>query len=183
MKLLANNIHKHQPIDIYHSRKREEPGFSETIIRFKNGDQIIVNKLCYLAVHALSRQNKTYDYIVRSLASDELVQEFWKPLDRLADLLHCSGVGEYRPDLIQKNKLTAPMRSIPHHQRFTHLRGIYKACTPFASPKSYLLIDDVFTSGATTLSIAEQLLLHNHKSTVDIFSIADCVTANHPGWL
>jgi ComF family protein len=58
---------------------------------------------------------------------------------------------------IQKIKSTVPQTSLLREERLKNPKGAYQALTPMESPTKVVLIDDVFTTGATLEECAQVL--------------------------
>ncbi len=76
----------------------------------------------------------------------------------------------HQPQLLQRIKETAPLYELKRSQRIAELKGSFIAM-PEAKGKNILLLDDIFTTGATA-EICSQMLLKNQANSVSYLSVA-----------
>ena len=75
-------------------------------------------------------------------------------------------------NLLIKNKVTVPQTGLGRQQRLTNIRGAFTVqCPQKLDGKKVLLIDDVYTTGATVNECARVLLKAGAKF-VDVLTVA-----------
>jgi predicted amidophosphoribosyltransferase len=79
------------------------------------------------------------------------------------------------PFLLERTRPTNPQTQLSEDERRKNVRGAFTVTTPeHLVDKNVLLIDDVYTSGATTEECAHELL-RNGAAAVDVFTLARAV--------
>lgn len=74
--------------------------------------------------------------------------------NRAAKLLGCA----VNPTLLVRTRETASQISLPRHEREENLRGVFGAAGTIDSSYTYIVIDDVITTGATLQAAIDALL-------------------------
>ena len=112
------------------------------------------------------------DLIVRALGHAECTakssarDKIWSTL---AEHLH----GEYLPNALRKTRSTRKSTSMRRHERFKEAQNTYEVAQPNAITKacSILVVDDVYTTGATVQEIKRALLQVNPQANIYAFSL------------
>ncbi len=80
-------------------------------------------------------------------------------------------------NVIRKIRETAPQSALPYHERLTNLRGAFRVSQPeLVKNKRILLVDDIFTTGATTNEVSKTLLRAGAK---EVYVAVVAVTPYH----
>jgi len=129
------------------------------------------------------------------------------PLDRLGQTLAAHFHCHYRPYILRKSRPTLSNKGLDRHQRETQLKNVYSIAPealapqtlPAASPNApaplsiaafmpasghpppFLLIDDIFTTGATIRAIIHTLRQNFPLSPLQIFTLAKADYTPIPG--
>ncbi len=144
----------------------EYDSFSKKIVlKFKNGDTTyIAEQLAGWMYRAAKDAFSKADVII------PVPIHFWKRLKRKynqAELLArelsvMSGV-PYKPNLLHKIKVTKPQEGLNRKQRLKNLAGSF-GMSENMYERNVVLIDDVFTTGATANECAKVLKKHGAKN-------------------
>lgn len=116
------------------------------------------------------------DFIVRALGHAELNAENTdKPLDRIAKKLSVILGAKYEPSILQKKNVLKKSTSISGSERASQVKGVYTLNKKIkvdnnVIPK-FLIIDDVYTSGATTGDITRAIIDSYPNAQVYIFTL------------
>jgi ComF family protein len=102
----------------------------------------------------------------------------YNPAEVLAGLI-ASMLGRPLVDALVVSRKTADQDSVPGAARWSNVVGAFAARTQLALTGSVLLIDDVFTTGATA-DACSSLLLGQGASEVSVLVAARAVRRNHP---
>ena len=79
------------------------------------------------------------------------------------------------PWLLSRTRPTSPQTKLSREERRANVRGAFRMNTPaLAKGKRFLLVDDVYTSGATVEECA-RTLYQNEARSVDVFTLARVV--------
>ncbi len=79
------------------------------------------------------------------------------------------------PWLLSRTRPTPPQTQLSREERRANVRGAFQVNTPaLAKGKRFLLVDDVYTSGATVEECA-RTLYQNGARSVDVFTLARVV--------
>lgn len=73
--------------------------------------------------------------------------------------------------LVKRVKNTAPLKTMNGKERKYHLKGAFQVCTNIVKYNKVLLVDDIYTTGATIDAIAEQL---KHSGVKELFFLSIC---------
>lgn len=93
------------------------------------------------------------------------------PLDLLGQNLSTTFSCQYLPSLLRKSKTTLSNKGLTREQRETQLQNIY-SITPLPNTQPILLIDDIFTTGATTRAIIQALRESSPNNPIEVFTLA-----------
>jgi len=152
-------------------------GIKQEIWAFKDGVNEAVKRWSNKAVE-LADNFPNIDVVVRALGHSELeVLGSDKPLDKLAlDLADALGA-VYQPSLITKDCKLEKSTKLSASDRKLQIQGVYSAHLE-KLPKSklekltFLIVDDVYTSGATTNEIYRAISEAYKEAGVYIFTLA-----------
>lgn len=73
--------------------------------------------------------------------------------------------------LVKRVKNTIPQKSLNDRQRKDNLKGAFQVCTNIVKYKKILLVDDIYTTGATVDAVAEVL---NGAGTKEVYFLCIC---------
>lgn len=150
---------------------------SDAIQHFKYHHRLSVGKM--LAEIGASRNPFTaqhYDVIIPVPLHIKRLR--WRGFNQ--SLLLAQAIGEKEkivvdPFLLERTRSTAPQTQLSEKERKNNVRGAFMVSDPDRLQRScILLIDDVYTSGATVNECA-RLLRHNGATAVDVFTLARAV--------
>jgi ATP-dependent DNA helicase RecQ len=116
------------------------------------------------------------NYVVRALGHAELkVETNNKPLDETSAKLASKIGAKYLPNLLSKKKTLKKSTSISGAERANQIKGVYTLSIPpilntNENPK-FLVVDDVYTSGATTGEITRAIVEAFPNAQVYIFTL------------
>lgn len=131
----------------------------DAVMRLKYQNDIgIARKLAeYLEILVLS-SNWTFDIIVPiPLSSQKLEERGYNQASRLAKPLAALLEKPYRPDALTRIKEISSQVGLDRRSRLENVSNAFRANPKIAKEKSILLVDDVFTTGATLESAASEL--------------------------
>jgi len=151
---------------------------SEAIQHFKYQRNLSVGKaLATLAATHFSFSDEDYDVIVPvPLHIDRLR---WRGFNQ--SLLLSRVIGRTRkikvdPFLLARTRSTAPQTQLPEKERRENVKGAFTVVSPKRIQKQrVLLVDDVYTSGATVRECANALSYEGAR-IVDVFTLARAVS-------
>ncbi|EPU1980110.1 ComF family protein, partial [Escherichia coli] len=109
-----------------------------------------------------------------------------KPLDKLAlDLANTLGAS-YKPELIQKNRELVKSTKISAAERLAQVRGAYSVSSanisaPESTKITFLIVDDVYTSGATTNEISRAISETYPEASIYIFTLVKTIFRTEAG--
>ena len=152
-------------------------GIKQEIWAFKDGMPDTVKHWKSKAVE-VAENFPNIDVVVRALGHSELeVLGSDTPLDKLALNLADALDAAYQPGLIKKNSKLKKSTSLSAAERKSQIQGVYTANLENL-PKSksenltFLIVDDVYTSGATTKEIFRAISETYPGASVYIFTLA-----------
>lgn len=93
-------------------------------------------------------------------------------LDHLGVKIAHAVSGSYQADCLAKIKEVPKLTTLSKAERMTALSQAYKFSIPDRLPKRLLIIDDIYTSGATTLAILSAVLKAVPSCDISIFTLA-----------
>ena len=94
------------------------------------------------------------------------------PLDLLGQNLSATFRCQYLPSLLQKSRTTLSNKGLTREQREIQLQNIYSTPHPLPNNQPILLIDDIFTTGATTRAIIQALRQSSPNTHIEVFTLA-----------
>ncbi|WP_431214625.1 hypothetical protein ACQ86N_07550 [Puia sp. P3] len=100
------------------------------------------------------------------------------PLDLLGQKLATSFNCQYLPSHLQKSKPTLSNKTLSREQRETQLQNIYSISRSLPTHHPILVIDDIFTTGATTRAIIHALRQSSPNTPIELFTLAKATYPN-----
>ncbi|MDO4732778.1 MAG: ComF family protein [Bacillota bacterium] len=104
------------------------------------------------------------------LSAQRYLERGYNHAEMLSSLLAAEIGLPHRPELLIRSRNTAHLAKLSPQQRFRELRGAFFA-EPGCAGRSILLVDDIFTSGATA-SACTQALLKAGAKAVYVLTVA-----------
>ena len=150
-------------------------GIKQEVWAFKDGSISAINRWVSKATE-LTNIFPEIDFVVRALGHAELSPEGRnKPLDRLSRALARSLDARYVPEALIKNRVLQKSTGINSAERLAQVHGAYSlkrhaAISSFKQPR-FLVVDDVFTSGATTGEIQRAITEAYPTAQVFVFTL------------
>ena len=146
------------------------------IHQFKKGNEqamrhFIIRALQYLEPHKMDDEL----LVLRALHSYETkAQDLLSPLDRLGDSIATVFGCSYYPGLLQKSRVTQPIKSLNIRQRMAELDNAYQINPNLfdLNERKVLIIDDVVTTGATACAIIKAILTYFPRAKINVLSLA-----------
>lgn len=151
-------------------------GIKQEVWAFKDGTDAAISRWCN-KTKELAEFFPKIDVVVRALGHSELKAiDAKQPLDRLANSLAASLGARYKPELIEKNRKLLKSTSVNANERLAQVRGAYsvryeKTSAQESSKLTFLIVDDVYTSGATTSEISRAISEAYPESNVYVFTL------------
>jgi len=112
------------------------------------------------------------DIVLRALGHNELVTKK-NNLCTLSEIIAKKIGADYLPSFLKKSQATLKSTKLSRPQRYSQINGLYESSNDFQSKKdiSFLIVDDVFTTGATTNEIARALHQTHPNAKIYIFTL------------
>jgi ComF family protein len=150
---------------------------SEAIQQFKYQRRLSVGKiLAEIGANTCSLVDQQYDLIIPVPLHRERLR--WRGFNQALILAQAIGQKSHvpvNPFLLERTRPTNPQTQLSEDERRKNVRGAFTVTAPEQlADKTVLLIDDVYTSGATTEECARELL-RNGAAAVDVFTLARAV--------
>ncbi len=145
---------------------------AHAVARWKNYTSSVANEL------------PPVDYIIRALGHAEMqVTQPESALDFLCNQLACALGAKYLPDLIKKTRPLKKSTGLGKTEREAQLKGVYEVDTSCIEQtdllgKSILIVDDVFTTGATTNEISRAINRVLDGVSVNVFTLVKTLYRN-----
>jgi ComF family protein len=109
----------------------------------------------------------------RGFNQSYLLIDSWKSISK--PMVDEMGSIPVKTDILVRNKDTLPQAGLGRQQRLTNIKGVFKVRVPeIVFGKKVLLVDDVYTTGATVNECA-RVLLKAGAQTVDVLTAARTV--------
>jgi len=139
------------------------------VLDFKSGSKDSEERWAAL-IKRFSSYFPKVDIVVRALGHKELLTKENK-LSALARVLAHSMNASYEPDLLTKSQATIKSSSLSKYQRIEQIKGLYSAKKNVISKYnlSFIIFDDVFTTGATTKEITRAI--HDSYPNAKVFIV------------
>lgn len=123
----------------------------------------------------IAQQLPQCDVIVRALNSNELHADITSPLNDICKSIERTSDAVYLPQLLKKTRNTDKSINMSRRERLEKVRGIYqfspsRELESFSRPR-ILIVDDVFTSGATTSEITRAIHEVLPQAIITIFTL------------
>ena len=154
-------------------------GIKQEVWSFKDGVLPAVNRWMGKAVE-LAESFPDVNIIVRALGHAELTAESnGKPLDKLGSALAETLHAEYFPASLKKSKVLQKSTGISAADRAAQVEGTYSLIVPndilnMDRPR-FLIVDDVYTSGATTREIQRAITEACPSAQVFVFTLVKTI--------
>ncbi|HVD99448.1 MAG TPA: hypothetical protein VNB90_14665 [Cytophagaceae bacterium] len=131
---------------------------SNLLISFKNNEPTdIIDEFCEWASTELSKEKIKVSIIVRALRSKETKVNTEIALDILGHRLATSLGASYKHDILKKTRFTYPLKRLEFNERPTEINNTYYFDYDCSEEDSILIIDDIYTSGATISEIIRSI--------------------------
>ncbi len=137
------------------------------VLKFKNGDTTYISGLLAGWMYRAAKEEFSKADIIIPVPIN-----FWKRLKRkynqsellARELSKLSGI-KYEPDFLKKIKETKPQEGLNRKQRLKNLAGSF-GMKENMYEKNVILVDDVFTTGATANECSKVLKKHGAKNVI-----------------
>lgn len=155
-------------------------GIKQEVWAFKDGNEGAIDRWVNKTIE-LSESLPKIDFVVRALGHAELDTSVnGSPLDLLGSRLAASIDASYRPDCIQKSRILVKSTKCSAKEREQQAHGVYtvdRDIIGFANyaDLTFLVVDDVLTSGATTRDISRALSDTYPRARIYIFTLVKTV--------
>lgn len=162
-------------------------GIKQEVFEFKNGTQSAVRRWIEKSVE-LAENLPEIDIVVRALGHAELTvpaaQE--KPLDYLGSGLATAIDATYKPDLLQKDRELVKSTQLGTSRRRNQVQGAYSIDAdqveePADKELTFLVVDDVLTTGATTDEITRAISESFPNASIYIFALVKTLYRTEAG--
>lgn len=148
--------------------------FSKKLIyNFKYHDQTNLAKFfAYLLYNKYKKNIKQHDILIPTpMHKIKKLYRLYNQADLLATELSKISKIKIEHSLIKKNKFTKSQTSLNKAQRSLNIAGSFSFNDQYKNIKSCLIVDDVFTTGATVEEISK-LLKQNGVSKISVITVA-----------
>ena len=151
-------------------------GIKQEVLAFKKGQSSAIQRWSNKAVE-LATHFPVVDIVVRALGHSELkVTGIDTPLDHLAFNLANALNASYKPDLIEKSRVLVKSTNLSGAERQTQVAGAYSVSSNQRSKlefskRTFLIVDDVLTTGATTKEIVRAISKAFPESCIYVFTL------------
>jgi ATP-dependent DNA helicase RecQ len=161
-------------------------GIKQEVLAFKNGSDTAIERWSNKAVE-LSDYFPIVDVVVRALGHSELkVSGTDQPLDKLALSLANSLGASYKPELLEKNRALVKSTKMSAEERREQVRGAYSVSSDKISASeseklTFLIVDDVYTSGATAHEISRAISEAYSEANIYVFTLVKTLYRSEAG--
>lgn len=150
-------------------------GIKQEVWSFKDGSEPAIDRWCR-KVRQVAADFPDIDFVVRALGHAELnANSGSKPLDRLAQELALAIGATYCSNSVNKSKILQKSTSCSAAERAFQVKGAYSlnfSSTAIISQQPcFLIVDDVYASGATTAEIQRAINDVYPKAKVYVFTL------------
>jgi len=141
------------------------------LLKFKNGNNIAIERWLKIISKTDVVNHKKIDYIIRALGSRETTP-LLAPLDKVGIYLESKLEAKYIPKILSK-KITPQLKFLGKYDRKQAIQNSYNCMEKLniKENSSFLIIDDVITTGATGNEIA-RALIEAYGNNIKIFHFA-----------
>jgi predicted amidophosphoribosyltransferase len=183
-----NALYDHYYLCRYLPRSAGRDTLSHSLLKFKQGRHPDLEGWIDCATEMLTAMPlPPHTTLIRALHHNETtIPDTPIALDLLGQALASRFHHHYCPRLLQKARLTAPVKAFAKPQREEELQDLYSiapsdTAAPGGIPRHWLIIDDILTSGATARAILQAILDRYPTAPVTIFTLtrADIATPPH----
>lgn len=155
----------------YIPSKQDSTPVSSLLLKFKNNEsESIIDNFCKWACQELEKEGIQIQVIVRSLSNNETEAINNTSLDELGRKLAKYLNAIYCPELIKKTRKTYPLKKIAFESRKSEIDNIYFSGIS-SDISSVLIIDDIYTTGATVNDILRAIKEVNPMVSAHIFTL------------
>jgi predicted amidophosphoribosyltransferase len=153
----------------YIPAQQDTTPISNLLLKFKNNEsEKIIILFCQWACKVLLKEGIQVQTIVRALHSNETEATGRTSLDKLGNELAKQLNADYNPAALKKCRMTLPLKKIEFHKREAEVHNVY-ICVPLPETSSILIIDDIYTTGATTSEIVRAIKSTNPNVMIYMF--------------
>lgn len=156
------------------------PGIKQEVWSFKDGKKSAINRWSNKALEVCAAL-PAIDVVVRALGHAELeAGRQPTPLDRLGASLAAAIKAHYQPGGLYKSRVLVKSTKCSARERLQQVNGVYSAASGLADAYdsgeiTFLIVDDVLTSGATTGEMARALSAAYPNARVYVFTLVKTV--------
>jgi ATP-dependent DNA helicase RecQ len=161
---------------------------SRSLLKFKRGAQPDLDAWIDCALHALHEMTPAISpdtIIIRALHHNETSlaapAPAPAPLDLLGEAIAAQFNCGYLPSLLAKTRPTRQNKGLSVEERFTELQDAYGVAPRSITSPSFLLIDDLLTTGATARVIIDALRRTFPACPIRIFTLGKVGHSTAPG--
>lgn len=150
----------------------------QEIINLKNNNFNAINKWTKVTELAIEQFNlNNVDYIVRALGSKEINCINPKPLDGIAQIIASKVNAKYMPERLTKKSVTEPLKFAGNKYNRNHIiNGSYVFNNAnIKSNSTIMILDDLYTTGATTEDIIRSIHECDKSINIVIFTLLETV--------
>lgn len=144
------------------------------LLDFKEGNEISLAQWTAVTINN-SGDLPRVDYVVRSLGHAE-TKISSSPIDVIGNAISKQNGAKYVPELLTKLKPTLKSTSLKRHERFQQIKNTYDVNSEVINGKNFnptfLILDDIYTTGATTNEIKRALTAVFPLAEIHIFTLA-----------
>jgi HAD superfamily hydrolase (TIGR01509 family) len=148
---------------------------SKELLSFKDGNKKSIE--FWKSIVRQEFENKSYDYVVRVLSSNELTARGRKPLDAIGETIASLTGAIYDKSVLSKSRITEELKYMNKQERIAEISDVYQVSSRLDfSSKRVLIIDDVTTTGTTIKAVAKAL--KQHTQSIKLHGYCLCKTSD-----
>jgi predicted amidophosphoribosyltransferase len=157
----------------YIPANRDTTEMSSLLKDFKaNISENLVEHFSDWASYEFLKEEIRITHIVRALKNTEVKADTHTSLDKLGNRLAKDLNALYIPEILSKRKITPALKTIEFTKRKTTIENSYCINHDFFSPDDAILVlDDIYTSGATINEITRVLKEKNSEMKIYFFTL------------